>query len=400
MLIVIWLLITSVIYTKQFDDIESSCSSGGCDGENEINHEKNKYKNPDGKWSKYIRLIKDSVSMYKPCKTEDCFLLQRRADFRLWIDRGGIHESDFQNGIKLGEHYKIINHTLFRKKECIFPSRCKGNEHFILQLINQLPDMEMIINTYDWPKVYKYSALAPVFSFSKQINGSYDILYPAWSFWEGGPAIGPYPTGIGRWDIFTQTLTKEAELWPWEKKLKQGFFRGSRTSNERDPLILLSREQPLLIDAQYTKNQAWKSNEDTLNAPPAAEVTMEEHCRYKYLFNFRGIAASFRFKHLFLCESLVFHVGDEWIEFFYPAMKPWVHYVPVSKSLVEVRDLLQFFNENDHLAKEIANRGQSFVRTNLRMSDVSLYWYNLLKRYAKLSKWKVLKDPSFIEVKL
>lgn len=33
----------------------------------------------------------------------------------------------------------------------------------------------------------------------------------------------------------------------------------ARTSPERDPLILLSREDPELVDAEYTKNQAWKS---------------------------------------------------------------------------------------------------------------------------------------------
>ena len=33
-----------------------------------------------------------------------------------------------------------------------------------------------------------------------------------------------------------------------------------RTSAERDPLVLLSRAQPELADAQYTKNQAWKSD--------------------------------------------------------------------------------------------------------------------------------------------
>ena len=57
----------------------------------------------------------------------------------------------------------------------------------------------------------------------------------------------------------------------------------------------------------------------------------------RYLFNFRGVAASFRFKHLFLCSSLVFHVGEEWLEFFYPAMKPWVHYIPVRPDLTDVR---------------------------------------------------------------
>ena len=66
--------------------------------------------------------------------------------------------------------------------------------------------------------------------------------------------------------------------------------------------------------------------------PPASELALEEHCQYKYLFNYRGVAASFRHKHLFLCGSLVFHVGDEWKEFYYDALKPWIHYIPVSKS--------------------------------------------------------------------
>lgn len=57
----------------------------------------------------------------------------------------------------------------------------------------------------------------------------------------------------------------------------------------------------------------------------------------RYLFNFRGVAASFRFKHLFLCGSLVFHVGDEWVEFFYPQLKPWVHYIPVKTDLSNVQ---------------------------------------------------------------
>ena len=45
------------------------------------------------------------------------------------------------------------------------------------------------------------------------------------------------------------------------EKEKIAFFRGSRTSNDRDPLVLLSRAKPELVDAKYTKNQAWKSLE-------------------------------------------------------------------------------------------------------------------------------------------
>ena len=59
--------------------------------------------------------------------------------------------------------------------------------------------------------------------------------------------------------MFIRCLVRKAKEWPWEKKHNMGFFRGSRTSADRDPLILLSRAQPDLVDAQYTKNQAYKS---------------------------------------------------------------------------------------------------------------------------------------------
>ena len=132
-------------------------------------------------------------------------------------------------------------------------------------------------------------------------------------------------SGLGRFDLLRESLSKAAEKYPWDKKQTKAFFRGSRTSDERDALVLLSRSNPELVDAQYTKNQAWKSPKDTLGAEPAEEVPLEGHCKFKFLFNYRGVAASFRFKHLFLCKSLVFHVGDEWQEFFYPSLKPWVH---------------------------------------------------------------------------
>lgn len=88
------------------------------------------------------------------------------------------------------------------------------------------------------------------------------------------------------------------------------------------------------------------------------EVSLEDHCQYKYLFNFRGVAASFRLKHLFLCRSLVFHVGSEWVEFFYPLLKPWVHYIPVPKdaNVETMRNLLEFAKENDAVVQKIADR--------------------------------------------
>ena len=92
---------------------------------------------------------------------------------------------------------------LYRSNEdCLFPSRCDGVEHFLLKLVPDLPNFEIVINNNDWPFVKKHfhsDEPIPLFSFSKTKDYT-DIFYPAWTFWAGGPAISKYPTGLGRWD--------------------------------------------------------------------------------------------------------------------------------------------------------------------------------------------------------
>ncbi|CAM4490367.1 unnamed protein product [Leuciscus chuanchicus] len=296
--------------------------------------------------------------------------------------KNGIYEGLMADTVQrgVGTHYQIIGNKLYREQSCMFPARCSGVEHFILKVIDRLPDLEVVINVRDYPQVPGWvQPVLPVLSFSKTPDYQ-DIMYPAWTFWEGGPAVWPiYPTGLGRWDLMRDDLKKSAAQWPWKKKSPKGFFRGSRTSSERDPLILLSREAPDLVDAEYTKNQAWKSEKDTLGRPPAKEIPLIEHCEYKYLFNFRGVAASFRLKHLFLCGSLVFHVGEEWLEFFYSQLKPWVHYIPVKQDLSDLR-------------------GQHFILEHLRMEDVSCYWERLLTDFSKLLKYKPKRKSNYNQI--
>lgn len=358
-------------------------------------------KDVNEKWKEFHQEISRANEEYKECSATNC-------SCHLSVIQGDL--ANFKNGITQrmikaaetrGTKYQIIDHRLYKAKGCLFPARCAGVEHFLSKIKSKVPDTEFILNTRDWPQVSRYhNQLQPVFSFSKT-SDYYDILYPAWSFWEGGPAIKLYPQGLGRWDRHRDSLKQASEDWSWDRKLSIGFFRGSRTTEERDPLVLLSREEPDLVNAKYTKNQAWRSNADTLNAPPAEEVSLKEHCQYKYLFNFRGVAASFRLKHLFLCKSLVFHVGDEWIEFFYPAMKPWVHYVPVKSGATkeDIKNLLNFVKENDNVAKKIAEQGFEFIWNHLEMKDVTCYWRRLLKQYAKHLRYKPALDESLIEVK-
>ncbi|KAJ2946339.1 hypothetical protein O0L34_g12376 [Tuta absoluta] len=374
-----------------------------CHKEGECSEKHNRYSKEINEWTNKISdEIATSLEQYRPCERSNCSCHKAVIEQDLVPFKDGITKDMFEKARVKGTKYQIIDGKVYREKDCHFPARCAGVEHYLTALAQKLPNMELAINTRDWPQINRawHHPKAPVFSFSKT-SDYYDIMYPTWSFWEGGPAIGLYPTGIGRWDKHRLSISEAADKkWPWKKKVEKAFFRGSRTSEERDALIYLSRSNPDLVDAKYTKNQAWKSDADTLYEPPAAEVSFEDHCKYKYLFNYRGVAASFRLKHLFLCKSLVFHVGSDWLEFFYPSMKPWVHYVPIKATAKkeEIKAFIEYFKENDSIAKEIADRGFQHIWDNLTDKDVRCYWRKLLRKYAKLIKYDVIKDDDLIRI--
>ncbi|XP_059486843.1 O-glucosyltransferase rumi homolog [Neocloeon triangulifer] len=400
------LLIIFLVSTCRSADDDDGLSEGFCnlgDPSCADKYTRNLQSEPakDSRWDKYLRLIDAAVEAYRPCEVTEncssCHLDVIKADLAPF--NHGITKQMLDEVASKGTVYQIIGHKVYRQKECMFPGRCAGIEHFLKKVAKKVADVELVVNTRDWPQLSKHfsSTPLPVFSFSKT-KDYWDLEYPAWAFWEGGPAIGLYPRGLGKWGEHRRSLQRAAEQWPWDKKHKRAFFRGSRTSAERDPLILLSRARPELVDARYTKNQAWKSPSDTLMAEPAEEVSLEEHCKFRFLFNFRGVAASFRFKHLFLCGSLVFHVGHEWTEFFYHQMQPWVHYIPVesSASQDQIRELIEFAMENDDVVWEIAERGRYFVESHLRVKDVSCYWSHLLRSYSKLIRYKPQLNPDLI----
>lgn len=80
-------------------------------------------------------------------------------------------------------------------------------------------------------------------------------MYPAWSFWAGGPAISLYPTGLGRWDQHRKSINDASHAWPWSEKKSKGFFRGSRTSS--------GKQKRTSSAEQYTVNHIWLKKKKT-----------------------------------------------------------------------------------------------------------------------------------------
>ena len=45
--------------------------------------------------------------------------------------------------------------------------------------------------------------------------------------------------------------------------------------------------------------------------------------------------------------------GGDFIEFYYEALKPWVHYVPVREDMADMDEKLTWARENDDAAKQV-----------------------------------------------
>ena len=387
------ILISTGFLTIVFSSEEGSCPITGPD-DCPLNDSASQ---PDS-WKQYIQERENALSRLQEQKSsksshEVCssFVNLIDTDLEPWKE-SGITKDLMERAKRFGVHYQIIDGQLSRHGDCMFPSRCQGVEYFLRIIQHNVSNTEFVVNYHDWPQIPKSwrqtsEVPLPVFSFSKTPDEYFDVTYPAWAFFAGGPAIDLYPRGIGDWDAMRDKVSKKAT--EWNLKTETAFFRGSRTSSERDPLILLSRSNPDLIDAQYTKNQAWKSPKDTLGRDPAPTISFEDQCTYKYLINLRGVAASFRYKHLFLCKSTVIQVESDWIEFFYPTLLPWIHYVPVASDMHDLKDKILFLKNHDNISKEIAENGYDFIYNKLTIESVTCYWHHLLSEYSKLLRYRV-----------
>jgi protein glucosyltransferase len=356
----------------------------------------------------------------RPADDEHFYKSVAQRQLERWRD-SGIGRSDVDAALSVTRATKYQLDTargrLFRSESCMFSMRCKGVEHFLARALpalkrrnraGQKDIVEFSVNVRDWPQAIDGIAGTPVLSFSKKTDREADIMYPAWAFWEGGPWLATIPTW--QWPTMRRELTAAAAAEPFAKKTPAVFFRGSRTSSARDPFVHMGharRGEPPPPGAKrwnirYIKNQSQRSNEiveKEMGLDFAEPTTMAEHCKYRYLLNFDGQAASFRYKTLFLCGSLVLSVDLKWQEFWYGMLIPWVHYVPLAADGSDADRIVDFLEAHPDEAATIAENGRQFVLQRLRMEDVQHYWDDLLTEYATLQSFTVSAiDSSLIEI--
>jgi len=82
----------------------------------------------------------------------------------------------------------------------------------------------------------------------------------------------------------------------------------------------------------------------------------------------------------------VFKQASPHREFFTPALRPWVHYVPVAENLSDLPARVRWAAANPEAAAAIARRGRALA-TSMHELEIACYWWQLLTAYAPLQSY-------------
>jgi hypothetical protein len=202
-------------------------------------------------------------------------------------------------------------------------------------------------------------------------------------------------------DNYTSYASNNPKQTAWKQRKPVLFWRGSQTGGwyntdnwrqyPRSKLVMFSKEYPMLSDAAFSAwtqvyPRARKRMETELGALKAF-VPMHDHWRYRYLASLDGNGWANRLPFLLGLGSLVFKQDSNYSTWWYPLIKPWKHYIPISAELDNLEDRIRWARDHDTEAQTIAERGQQFIQSTLRHQvKNNEYMCHLLEAYQRLQK--------------
>ena len=112
--------------------------------------------------------------------------------------------------------------------------------------------------------------------------------------------------------------------------------------------------------------------------------------RYKYIINADGHCAALRLRHLLASDSAVFWIESNQIEWFYPMLTPYIHYIPVQfdkgavDPLPDIVEKVAWAEQNPQTVATIVENANVFAMKYLSEHALTCYSLQLIDEYASL----------------
>ncbi len=125
----------------------------------------------------------------------------------------------------------------------------------------------------------------------------------------------------------------------------------------------------------------------------------EQVSRFKYAVNVEGNCAALRLRRLLASPSAVMFVQSDEIEWYYPLLKPYVHYIPVrfwafggaEGFSVDLAEKVRWAEAHPERVAAIVREANEFARFYLSRHGAECFAMQMLDAYARLLRdsWNV-----------
>ena len=289
----------------------------------------------------------------------------------------------------------------------------KGRPHpVVLQLLKLLcsspgglPDADLVFNAGDYGLADRDAAHGqppPVWSFAKQNAQHADLYYPYWS---------------ALW--LEQTRSPAAAATPWEEKAPRLIWRGSQTGNPPTPSQPSHREAPTwrsgrwrltpraqlvlrcanlshICDAGFHRWAPYVSDgvrrdmeRATGGLRPRLDWAETQRHRYVGLIEGEGgTSASRSLREFGESGTATFMTESPAAEFWHGLLRPFVHYVPLSPGLEDLKGKLAWARANDGAMRHIARAAARLKSEALTDARILCYMRSRWRRYASLLRFE------------
>lgn len=290
--------------------------------------------------------------------------------------------------------FKIVNgQVFFCIDERQIDSRPFRHIYAAIKKLNDLthlPDVDFIVSLQD---SIDGEVGCPIFVYAKPKSVKSLVLIPDFKALTGYPGL-------------RNQMALGSQKYPWDKKVAQMFWRGATTGGwltlqtwdqvARCKLVLLSLAHPKELNARVNGVVQCDPEVPALikaKGMMGQTVGQADHLKYKYLVDVDGNSCSFeRLFWALLSNSLVFKQMTPNIQWYYGALQPYEHFIPVKEDLSDLMEKYHWAQNNEIQAKKIAENATDFVQNNLLIEDVFLYMDCLIREYAQLQKLACGKD--------
>lgn len=307
--------------------------------------------------------------------------------------------------------FQIINQTLYSDSynpaAGDFRALLKYLQNFVTDY--KVADVDFIMYRKDRvPEVFnngseEEAAKFPAIIMSKNINSIYEkdkILLPD-NF-----------VAHKSWEPLTKEIIIANNNNPWDQKIEKSFWRGATSNGAYDinnfdklprlTLVMLSKLYPDLIDAQFSRitqqfpdtfgARSMKKLLKILWPEEPHDVKEIDHLKYKYLVSIDGNTCAWaRVPWIMLSNSALLKQETDNMEWFYPALEPYVHYIPINRKLTNIFEQLEWMKNHDQELQQISKNAQNFVLNNLMPEHIQTHIAIILNEYHKLHQGEKLE---------